>query len=101
MRMAQVRQRSERIEQLNTAVAERIVFLDGAMCTNIQRYKLSEEDYRGSRFADWERPLQGNNDLLTLTRPDIIAEIHRGFLDAGADIIETNTFNSTTISQAD
>ncbi|MFW6215214.1 MAG: methionine synthase [Alkalispirochaetaceae bacterium] len=92
---------SDRIKELQAIMEERIVFLDGAMGTNIQLYKLSEEGYRGSRFADWERPLKGNNDLLTLTQPEIIASIHRGFLDAGADIIETNTFNSTSISQAD
>jgi 5-methyltetrahydrofolate--homocysteine methyltransferase len=71
------------------------------MGTNIQRYKLEEGDYRGTRFANWRRPLKGNNDLLTLTQPFIIGEIHRGFLDAGADILETNTFNSTSVSQAD
>jgi len=80
---------------------KRIVFLDGAMGTNVQRYGLSEDDFRGARFADHERPLKGNNDLLTLTRPDVIGEIHRSFLEVGADILETNTFNSTAISQAD
>ncbi len=94
-------ERLERIERLRAIMKERIVFLDGAMGTNIQRYKLQESDYRGSRFADWDRPVQGNNDLLTLTQPYLIAQIHRGFLDAGADIIETNTFNSTSVSQAD
>lgn len=71
------------------------------MGTMIQRYKLAEADYRGDRFADWPSPLKGNNDLLSLTRPDIIEAIHREYLDAGADIIETNTFSGTTIAMAD
>ncbi len=80
---------------------ERVLVLDGAMGTMIQRYKLSEEDYRGERFKNHPCDLKGNNDLLSLTRPDVIAEIHKAYLDAGSDIIETNTFNATTISQAD
>ncbi len=76
-------------------MAERILILDGAMGTMIQRHKLEEEDYRGERFADWESPLKGMNDLLVLSQPDIIAGIHREYLDAGADIIETNNFNAT------
>lgn len=81
---------------------QRIVFLDGAMGTMIQQHKLEEADYRGDRFADWDKSeLKGNNDLLCLTQPHIIETIHRDFLEAGSDIIETNTFNSTTISQAD
>ena len=80
---------------------ERILVLDGAMGTMIQDHKLDEADYRGRRFADHASDLKGNNDLLSITRPKIIADIHSGFLDAGADIIETNTFNSTAISQAD
>ncbi len=82
-------------------LGERILVLDGAMGTMIQAENLEEGDFRGSRFADHPSDLKGNNDLLSLTRPDIISEIHAGFLDAGADIVETNTFNSTAISQAD
>jgi len=79
----------------------RILLLDGAMGTMIQRYKLGEEDYRGARFKDHPGDLKGNNDLLSITRPDVIGEIHRAYLEAGSDIIETNTFNATSISQAD
>ncbi len=89
----------------NTAIAQllkqRILILDGAMGTMIQRHKLAEADFRGTRFADSSHDLKGNNDLLTLTKPEIIADIHRQFLAAGADIIETNTFNANRISQAD
>lgn len=80
---------------------ERILLLDGAMGTTIQGYGLSEKDYRGDRFSQHSSDLYGNNDLLSITRPDVIREIHQLFLEAGADIIETNTFNSTSISQAD
>ncbi|WP_461052977.1 methionine synthase [Spirosoma arcticum] len=80
---------------------ERILVLDGAMGSMIQQYTLSEADYRGERFADWPHDLQGNNDLLSLTKPEVIQEIHRQYLDAGADIIETNTFSSTAIAMAD
>jgi len=80
---------------------ERILFLDGAMGTMIQRHQLEEADYRGERFADWPSDLKGNNDLLSLTQPQIIREIHAQYLDAGADIIETNTFNSTRIAMSD
>jgi 5-methyltetrahydrofolate--homocysteine methyltransferase len=80
---------------------ERILVIDGAMGTMIQRHKLEEKDYRGERFKDWPSDLKGNNDLLCLTQPDIIEGIHRQYLDAGADIIETNTFNSQRISMAD
>ncbi len=80
---------------------QRILIIDGAMGTMIQRYKLTEADYRGERFKDWPGDLKGNNDLLSITRPEIVEEIHKQYLDAGADIIETNTFNSTSISQAD
>ncbi len=93
--------RSDRIHALKQTLSSRIVFLDGAMGTNIQRYGLGESEYRGSRFADHPSPLKGNNDLLTLTRPEVIEEIHRGFLEAGADILETNTFNGTSVSQSD
>lgn len=80
---------------------ERILIIDGAMGTMIQRYKLEEEDYRGERFKDWHCDVKGNNDLLSITRPDIIEAIHKQYLEAGADIIETNTFSSTVIAQAD
>ena len=80
---------------------ERILFLDGAMGTMIQRHKLDEADYRGERFADWPSDLKGNNDLLSLTQPAIIRDIHTQYLEAGADIIETNTFNSTRVAMAD
>jgi 5-methyltetrahydrofolate--homocysteine methyltransferase len=85
------------IDQLN----KRILILDGAMGTMIQRHKLSEEDYRGERFKDFHRDLKGNNDLLSLTRPEIISGIHEAYLEAGSDIIETNTFNANAISQSD
>jgi 5-methyltetrahydrofolate--homocysteine methyltransferase len=80
---------------------ERILVLDGAMGTMIQRYKLEEEDFRGDRFKNHHKLLKGNNDLLSITRPDIIKEIHKAYLEAGADIIETNTFSSTSIAQVD
>lgn len=80
---------------------QRILIIDGAMGTMIQRYKLTEADYRGERFKDWPSDLKGNNDLLCLTQPSIILEIHKQYLEAGADIIETNTFNSQRISLAD
>jgi len=80
---------------------ERILFLDGAMGTMIQRHKLEEADYRGERFADWPSDLKGNNDLLSLTQPQIIRDIHTQYLEAGADIIETNTFNATRVAMAD
>jgi 5-methyltetrahydrofolate--homocysteine methyltransferase len=85
-------------ELLDEILAERIMILDGAMGTMIQTYGLEEDDFRGDRFKDHPKPLKGNNDLLSITRPDVIAEIHRAYLDAGADIIETNTFNSNPIS---
>ncbi len=80
---------------------ERILVLDGAMGTMIQRYKLDEAGYRGERFANWHQDMKGNNDILCLTQPKIVEDIHREYLAAGADIIETNTFNATSISQAD
>ncbi len=83
------------------ALDERILLLDGAMGTMIQSFGLSEDDYRGERFADWASDLKGNNDLLSITRPEVIRDIHRQFLDAGADVIETNTFNSNAPSMAD
>lgn len=84
-------------EQLN----QRILVLDGAMGTMIQAYRLQEADYRGQEFKDWPSDLKGNNDLLVLTQPEIIRQIHRQYLEAGADIIETNSFNATTIAMAD
>jgi 5-methyltetrahydrofolate--homocysteine methyltransferase len=86
---------------LEQALQQRILVIDGAMGTMIQNEQLQEADYRGERFADHESDLKGNNDLLSLTRPDVIANIHRDFLAAGADIIETNTFNSTAVAQDD
>ena len=86
---------------LYKALNERILVLDGAMGTMLQRYKFSEEDYRGERFKDWEYSLKGNNDLLSLTQPQAIEEVHRKYLEADADIIETNTFSGTTIAMAD
>ncbi len=80
---------------------KRILVIDGAMGTMIQRYKLSEADYRGERFKDWHTDVKGNNDLLSITQPQIVTTIHKQYLDAGADIIETNTFSSTSIAQAD
>ncbi len=93
--------RPARTKQLMDALDQRILVLDGAMGTMVQRYKLSEAEYRGARFADWKSDLRGNNDLLTLTKPEVIREIHGEYLEAGADILETNTFNSTSISMAD
>lgn len=93
--------RNDRIKALYKAADQRILLLDGAMGTMIQTYNLEESDYRGTRFADWESDLKGNNDLLNITKPDVIEEIHRGFLEAGSDIIETNTFSSTSIAMAD
>ncbi|MEO8226163.1 MAG: methionine synthase [Gemmatimonadota bacterium] len=95
------RSRDERLAALEPLLARRVLVLDGAMGTMIQTYGLSEADYRGERFAEWPRDLRGNNDLLTLTQPAIIGAIHRAYLDAGADILETNTFNSTAIAMAD
>ncbi len=92
---------SQRIDRLHQALAERILLLDCAMGTMIQSYELAEPDFRGERFAEHPKDLNGNNDLLVLTRPEIIAEIHRENLAAGADIVETNTFSATTIAQAD
>jgi 5-methyltetrahydrofolate--homocysteine methyltransferase len=94
-------QSTERINALLALLRERIVILDGAMGTMIQTYRLDEAAYRGERFRDWSRDVTGNNDLLNLTRPQVIQEIHRQYLQAGSDIIETNTFNCTTISMAD
>ena len=92
---------ASRIQQLPQLLAQRIMILDGAMGTMIQNYKLDEAAYRGHRFRDFAHEVKGNNDLLTLTQPHIIREIHEQYLDAGADIIETNTFNSTAVAMAD
>jgi len=89
------------MKSLASLLKERILVLDGAMGTMIQRYKLDEAAYRGEQFADWHQDMKGNNDILCLTQPKIIEAIHREYLDAGADIVETNTFNGTSISQAD
>lgn len=89
------------MSNLQQALQERILIIDGAMGTMIQRHKLQEADYRGERFKDWPSDLKGNNDLLNLTKPEIITGIHKEYLDAGADIIETNTFSSTSIAMAD
>ena len=88
-------------QKILDAAQQRILVLDGAMGTMIQRHTLEEEHFRGDRFTDWHTDLKGNNDLLSLTQPEIICDIHRAYLEAGADIIETNTFNSTQVSQAD
>jgi 5-methyltetrahydrofolate--homocysteine methyltransferase len=88
-------------KQLRELLGQRILIIDGAMGTMIQRYKLEEADYRGERFKDWHTDVKGNNDLLCLTRPDIIKAIHKEYLEAGANILETNTFNSQVISLAD
>ena len=90
-----------RRRQLETALSKGIVLMDGAMGTMVQRHRLEEKDFRGKRFEDHGKDLKGNNDILALTRPDVIGGIHRAYLDAGAGIIETNTFNATSISQAD
>jgi len=88
-------------QSVHEAVKERILVLDGAMGTSIQRYGLSEEDYRGSMFSAHSLPQKGNNDLLSITRPDVIREIHLRHLQAGADILSTNTFNANAVSMAD
>src|SRR5258706_14908647 len=93
--------RPTRLKALEGALKQRILVLDGAMGTMIQRYGLTEAQYRGERFKDFPRDLRCNNDLLSITRPQVIREIHAQYLEAGADILETNTFNSTSISQAD
>ncbi len=87
--------------QITELVSQRILILDGAMGTQLQKYKLTQEDFQGELFANHTIPLKGNNDILSLTRPDVVEEIHRAYLEAGADIIETNTFNATSIAQGD
>ena len=93
--------RTERNAALRAAMSERVLVLDGAAGTFIQGYELDEAGYRGDRFAQWSCDIKGNNDILNLSRPEIIMDMHNAYLDAGADIIETNTFSSTTIAQAD
>ncbi|WP_354623174.1 methionine synthase [Psychromonas sp. MME2] len=92
---------SDRSALIKAQLQKQILLIDGGMGTMIQDYKFAEEDYRGERFADWPCDVKGNNDLLVLSQPDVIADIHRQYLDAGADILETNTFNATTIAMAD
>ena len=89
------------MEKIKDILNHRILVLDGAMGTMVQSYDLKESDFRGEEFKDHHSDLIGNNDILSLTRPDIVNDIHTAYLDAGADLIETNTFNSTSISQAD
>ncbi|WP_084060682.1 homocysteine S-methyltransferase family protein [Cellulophaga tyrosinoxydans] len=89
------------MKNIKDILKERILVLDGAMGTMLQRHKFTEEDFRGERFKDWKHPLQGNNDLLSLTQPEAIADVHRQYFAAGADIVETNTFSGTTIAMAD
>src|SRR3954454_3201173 len=93
--------RPDATEALTALLQQRILVLDGAMGTAIQRIRPDEAGYRGERFADWPTDVQGNNDLLCLTRPELVAGIHREYLEAGADVIETNTFNATAISLRD
>lgn len=89
------------MKSFREAIQDKILVLDGAMGTMLQRHKFTEEDFRGARFKDWHMPLQGNNDLLSLTQPDAIADVHRQYFNAGADIVETNTFSGTTIAMED
>ena len=93
--------RYARLDALRRALADRILILDGAMGTMIQAYHLEEEDFRGERFAEHSLPLQGNNDVLCLTRPDVVRDIHLAYLEAGADLVSTNTFNANRVSQSD
>ena len=93
--------RQDRIKTLEAEAEKRILILDGAMGTMLQKYDFSEEQFRGERFSDWESAVKGNNDLLNLTQPDAVRKIHSQFINAGADIIETNTFSATTIAQGD
>ena len=93
--------RARRLAQLEALLRQRILVLDGAYGTMIQTHRLGEAEFRGARFADWPVDLKGNNDLLCLTQPEIITGIHRGYLEAGADIVETNSFNSNAISLRD
>ena len=94
-------ERTTRLSKLPELLRRRILVLDGAMGTMLQTYRLGEADFRGDRFRDWPVDVKGNSDLLSLTRPDVVRAIHEAYLEAGADIIETNTFTSTRIAQAD
>src|SRR5690606_20353518 len=93
--------RPDATEQLRELLGQRIMVIDGAMGTMIQRHSPSEADYRGARFAEWPQDIKGNSDVLVLSQPDMIRGIHEEYLAAGADIVETNTFSATTIAQAD
>ncbi len=93
--------RAERLEALEALCRERVTCIDGAMGTQIQTYKLTEDDYRGERFADWDCSIQGNNEALNLSKPELIEKIHHQFFEAGSDMVETNTFSATQIAQAD
>ncbi|MCA9778075.1 MAG: homocysteine S-methyltransferase family protein, partial [Candidatus Eremiobacteraeota bacterium] len=88
-------------QEFRRLASERILIIDGAMGTALQSYKFEEADFRGTRFADWSCSLQGANDMLCLTQPDAVRSVHAGYLDAGADMIETNTFNANAVSLAD
>ena len=92
---------SDNYQKLETVLQKRILLLDGGMGTMIQRYKLDEQGYRGDRFKNYQKDLRGNNDLLVLSQPQIVKEIHEAYLLSGSDIIETNTFNANPISQSD
>ncbi|MDB5538264.1 MAG: 5-methyltetrahydrofolate--homocysteine methyltransferase, partial [Devosia sp.] len=96
-----LRDGAEILAALTAAARERILILDGAMGTMIQRLGYTEDNFRGDRFKDWQKPLQGNNDLLILTEPKALEDIHYAYAKAGADIVETNTFSGTSIAQAD
>jgi 5-methyltetrahydrofolate--homocysteine methyltransferase len=96
-----MKNQAERAQSLRQLFEQRIVVLDGAMGTMIQQHKLDEAAYRGERFAAWPRDLKGCNDLLVITKPQLIGDIHREFIEAGADIVSTNTFNATSIALAD
>ena len=89
------------MHKIKELLAQKILVLDGAMGTMLQRYQFSEEDFQGDRFQNWKIPVKGNNDLLSLSQPQAIAEVHRKYFEAGADIVETNTFSGTTIAMAD
>ena len=93
--------RVARLARLKALADQRILLLDGATGTIIQEHRLSEADFRGTRFAEWKKELKGNIDILTLTQPEIMREVHLRYLKAGSDIVETNTFSSTSIAQAD
>ena len=99
--MTEPQHRPDATEALTALLRERILVIDGAMGTVVQQHGISEDDYRGELFANWPQDLRGNADLLSLTQPDVIRDIHREYLEAGADLVETNTFSAQRISQAD